>query len=146
MIRIRGISALVAACVLAPAACGGDDRESDDSGGGKNEQVASVSRAAATTLADDTTETSASEADYRQAELDFAKCMRENGADVPDPVFDAGVEHGIDWPDPIFDPAGGPARVDVGPEVNADDPAFLSAHEACTAETAGLVDGGGVQP
>jgi hypothetical protein len=59
-------AALLAACALAVAACGGED----PAGG-------------ASPSAD-------RESEARDAMLNYARCMREHGVDVPDPTFDGG--------------------------------------------------------
>jgi hypothetical protein len=59
------VAALLAAGALAVAACGGDD-----AGG-------------ATSAAD-------RQREAREAALDYARCMRENGVDMPDPTFEGG--------------------------------------------------------
>ena len=48
----------------------------------------------------------------KQQMVDFARCMRE---------------HGVDMPDPDFDGSDG----DMGVEINPNDPKFEAAHEAC---------------
>jgi len=56
-------------------------------------------------------------AKMQDAFLDYAKCMRENGIDMPDPDFSGG---------------GGAFRMGVGGDgMNPDDPAFKKADEAC---------------
>ena len=56
-------------------------------------------------------------AEMQDAFLEYAKCMRENGIDMPDPDFSEG---------------GGAFRMGVGGDgMNPDDPAFKKADEAC---------------
>lgn len=56
-------------------------------------------------------------AKMQDAFLEYAKCMRENGIDMPDPDFSEG---------------GGAFRMGVGGDgMNPDDPAFKKADEAC---------------
>lgn len=92
--RIRqwlAIAPVVCALALFGTACGGDD-------GGALEQVASLGDDSGTTdeTGDDNDSPDAeplSEEERQQAHLDFAKCMREHGIDMPDPEFreDGGV-------------------------------------------------------
>jgi hypothetical protein len=72
-----GLGAVVLAGVGTLAACGG--------GGSDGAQVASLGGASGAT----TTTVAETEADTQQALLDFAKCMREHGIDMPDPQFSA---------------------------------------------------------
>jgi hypothetical protein len=60
------VAALLAAGVLAVAACGGDD------------------------TADGNTSAADREQDERDAALNYARCMREHGVDMPDPTFENG--------------------------------------------------------
>ena len=94
------------ALTLAVAACGG---------GGKSNGVASLSGADKPTA---TTNASGSQ-DERQAALNFARCMRQHGIDMPDPKFDA--NGGITQEGP---PKGSGGK---GP----DDPTFKAAQQAC---------------
>jgi hypothetical protein len=65
---IRVLAAgLLAACALAVAACGGENAASGD----------------ANSAAD-------RESDARDAQLKYARCMRDHGVEVPDPTFDRG--------------------------------------------------------
>jgi hypothetical protein len=67
----RGLGTLAALlAILALAACGGGSGEEEGGGG-------------------------ISEADVQDAALDFARCMREHGVDVPDPQPGAGGVRGI---------------------------------------------------
>ena len=104
---VRAVSGLVVAAALGVglAGCGGD---SDGA-----EQVASLDGAAGGGDSADTTAASLSEADQRQALLDFAECMRE---------------HGVDMPDPSFDGQGG--VIQVG-EMGGDPDVFAEAQAAC---------------
>ena len=61
---IRALAALLAACALAVAACGGED----PAGG-------------ASPSAD-------RESEAREAQLNYARCMRDHGIDMPDPTFE----------------------------------------------------------
>jgi hypothetical protein len=70
----------IAAVALALAGCGGDDAAT----GGAVASVADGSTAAAGDTAS-TTDTSDSAASREDSMLAFARCMRENGVDVPDP-------------------------------------------------------------
>ncbi len=72
---------LLIACAALFAACGGSNSASST-----ETAVASLdSPASTTTVAGE----SGPSTDQRQAFLDFAKCMRDNGVDFPDPTFDA---------------------------------------------------------
>jgi hypothetical protein len=75
--RFTWLGAVGVAAITLLAACGG--------GSSPSAQVASLggSNSDATT----TTTAASSEADVQQAMLDFAKCMREHGIDMPDPTF-----------------------------------------------------------
>jgi hypothetical protein len=55
-----------------------------------------------------------SQAEFREAALDYAKCMRENGVDVPDPQFE-----------------GDGGMLMRGPRSGADGPAVRQAEEEC---------------
>jgi hypothetical protein len=89
------------ALTLAVAACGG---------GGKSNGVASLSGANKPTA---TTSASGS-SDPRQAMLNFARCMRQHGINMPDPKPGGGIEI-----------KGGPGGV------NPDSPTFKAAQQAC---------------
>src|SRR5215207_9265459 len=78
-----GIGAVVLAGVTVVAACGGGDPS--------DAQVASLGGASGVT----STTAAQTEADTQQAMLDFAKCMREQGIDMPDPEFDESGKGGI---------------------------------------------------
>jgi hypothetical protein len=69
-------AALLAACALAVAACGGED----PAGGGNS-------------AAD-------RESEAREAQLKYARCMRDHGIDMPDPTFDADGRSLQTGPDP----------------------------------------------
>ncbi|HKA03819.1 MAG TPA: hypothetical protein VKD67_05800, partial [Acidimicrobiales bacterium] len=77
--QLTWLGALGVAAITVLGACGG--------GSSPSAQVASLAGGQNGTS---TTTTSAppSEADTQQAMLDFAKCMREHGIDMPDPTFD----------------------------------------------------------
>jgi hypothetical protein len=79
MTRIRTGPAfgLLLALALAVAACGGG-------GGGKGDGVASLGGAGSATST-----TAAGGGDDRQKALNWARCMRQHGIDLPDPRFDA---------------------------------------------------------
>ena len=68
------------------------------------------------------------EVDRQQAMLDFAKCMREHGIDIPDPQFGDGGRVTIGL-------GGGPGGEDGpstdGPAFDPDDAKFQEAQEAC---------------
>lgn len=75
---IAALAVLLSALLLLLAACGGSEgpgvAEASGSGSGGGETTA--------------TTTAASEEDAEQAQLDFARCMREQGVDFPDPQPD----------------------------------------------------------
>src|SRR5262245_22267271 len=77
LVRAVAVGALAAALGLALAACGG----SGDSNG-----VASLSSTGQTTTSSSSGSGGASPRERREAELKFARCMREHGVDIPDPV------------------------------------------------------------
>ena len=94
----------VLALTLMVAACGG--------GGGKANGVASLSGSKQPTA----THAGGSH-DERQAALDFARCMRQHGIDLPDPQFNGnGISQGFTA-----------RRGSKGP----DDPKFKAAQQAC---------------
>jgi hypothetical protein len=80
MTRIRSGLAfgLLRALALAVAACGGG-------GGGKGDGVASLGGAGSAT----STTTAAGGGDDRQKALNWARCLRRHGINLPDPRFDA---------------------------------------------------------
>jgi hypothetical protein len=97
MTRMR--MGLLLGLLLALAACSG--------GGGKPGGVASLGDGKATS----TTSAGGSQ-DERQADLAFARCMRQHGINIPDPKPDG--------------------RVDMrGSGVDRDDPKFKAAERAC---------------
>jgi hypothetical protein len=63
--------------------------------------------------------------EFKQNALEFARCMRENGVDMPDPQFQDG----------------GGVRIG-GPGINPEDPDFQKAQEEC----GDLMGGAGRQP
>jgi hypothetical protein len=74
--HIRGYAGAALAALALPlalVACGGD--------GGADAQVASIAR----TTTEETERASQASEDPEEAMLAFARCMREQGADVPDP-------------------------------------------------------------
>jgi hypothetical protein len=58
------------------------------------------------------------ESENRKAMLDFARCMRENGIDMPDPTFDEN----------------GGAQMRIGKGLNPESAKFQKAQEACRDE------------
>ena len=73
----------------------------------------------------------------KDAMLGFAQCMRDNGIDMPDPVFEGGGMVRI---------GGGPASAGDGGEGPAFDPRskdFQAASETCRTEFGELMPGGG---
>jgi hypothetical protein len=76
-IRRRHLAVLGLGLALALAACGGSP---------DGDRVASLSGGGATGTTNGTAKTTAE--DPQQAALDFARCMREHGIDMPDPQVD----------------------------------------------------------
>jgi hypothetical protein len=90
----RRLSCLVAALALAGAiaGCGGGDDEPDDAVASLDEE------AAADDGSDDDGGGGASnidDAEFEDAMLEYAQCMRDNGIDMPDPEFDGDGGGGI---------------------------------------------------
>jgi hypothetical protein len=101
-IRMGLLPGLLLALALAVAGCGG--------GGGKTEGVASLG-------GDKTTPTTSpgGGSDPKQAALNWARCMRQHGINMPDPKIDANE-----------------GFAGLLPEgVNPDDPKFKAAQQAC---------------
>ena len=69
--------------------------------------------------------------------LEYAVCMRDNGYDMPDPNFDFTPGQG-----------GGGGGTFTGPfgEIDPDDPAFVTAQQACEELLAGIGRGPGGRP
>ena len=86
-------------------------------GSGGEAKVASVGGAGGATTTT-TAAGDASKADVQEAMLDFAKCMREHGVDMPDPQFSD-------------DGAGGGFTVQEGPAGEADRAEMDEARKAC---------------
>ena len=116
------VPAVLALAVLA-AACGG-------SSGAEGEGVASAGSSPSGRKAGD------SSADPQQAALEFARCMRDNGIDMPDPqVGESGM-------------------VMIGPGPGGDEPSaeqrppagFEEAHKACAHLLKDMVQDGGAKP
>ena len=110
-------SHLLAAGLATGAACGG-------SGSGSNDGVASIKTASdKSSDADDVpTRTTRSKKNPEDAMLEFARCMREHGVDMPDPDTSGG-------PGVVTFKAGGSAS--AGTKIDADMRQFQEAHEAC---------------
>jgi hypothetical protein len=101
--RLAGLAGAVLALTLTMAACGG---------GGKANGVASLSGANKPT-----TTTAGSSHDDRQKALEFARCMRQHGINMPDPKFNGnGISQEFSA-----------RRGGKGP----DDPKFKAAQQAC---------------
>lgn len=119
--RMLLLPAAMTALALLAAACGGSsgDRTTDvaSAGGGKGASTNEKEKA-----------------DPQQAGLDFARCMREHGVDVPDPkASDGGFV--------VVGPGPGSEAVDLGDEPPA---GFEEANEACRHFLEDLIqDGGG---
>jgi hypothetical protein len=112
------VPATLALCLLA-SACGG-------SSGASSDGVASAGGAATKTGADDDKKT-----DPEKAGLDFARCMREHGVDMPDPKADAG---GM-----VMIGPGGDPNVARSSEP---EPGFAEANKACEHHLGGLIGEG----
>lgn len=123
------LAALALALVLAASACGGS--------AGAGEQVASATGARSGSTGDKKA-AGGKQADAEQAGLDFARCMREHGVDVPDPQTGPG-EGGFIVVGPVeASSAGGSAAAGQGlPED------FKAADEACRHFLDDLVQEGG---
>jgi hypothetical protein len=78
--HLSWLGAVGVAAITLLAACGG--------GSSPSAQVASLGGGNSDATTTTTAAGSSSEADVQQAMLDFAKCMREHGIDMPDPTFD----------------------------------------------------------
>jgi hypothetical protein len=100
----------IAALVLGLGACSQDDTSSPE--------VASLEEESSGSTAPDSSDGSAAAdpGDPQEAALDFAKCMREHGIDMPDPQFDSG---------------GGRGAVTIGVAGDPDDTDFQAAQEEC---------------
>jgi hypothetical protein len=103
--KLAGAGAVLVA-VLAVAACGGESGSPEVAslGGGSTQ--------------DETTTTGASSDDPQEVVLEYTKCMRAEGIDLPDPDFSNGPRSGF--------------RIQLGPGgVDPDDPKFRAARETC---------------
>ena len=120
--RMFLVPAVLALCLVA-VACGGS---SGDGGSG----VASAGEGKATNTGDK----GKKKTDPQQAGLDFARCMRERGVDVPDPKGGDGFV--------MVGPAPGQAAGDLGGAPPAD---FEEAEKACRHHLEGLIPEGGGQ-
>ena len=101
-IRIALLPGLLLTLALAVAACGG--------GAGKSDGVASLGGAGSAT----STTTANGSQDEQQAALNWARCMRQQGINLPDPQITAEV---IEQPS--------------APGVRKDDPRAIAAEQAC---------------
>jgi hypothetical protein len=109
---------LLAAGLATGAACGG-------SGSGSNNGVASIKTASDKSSDSETDGKDKDTNDKKNPEdamLEFARCMRENGVDMPDPDTSGG-------PGVVTFRAGGAAS--AGTKIDADGGTFQKAHEAC---------------
>jgi hypothetical protein len=88
--RMGLVPGLLLVLALAAAACGG--------GGGKGDGVASLGG-----NDEATSTTSPGGDDSTQADLAYARCMRQYGINIPDPKPDGGIDmRGIEPDDPRF--------------------------------------------
>ncbi|MBB4688025.1 hypothetical protein [Amycolatopsis jiangsuensis] len=78
--RKSAVAALAGMAALVLSACG--------SGGDEGDKVASISSPPSSSAAGDTGGSGGTDADREQAMLKYAKCMRDNGIDMPDPKGD----------------------------------------------------------
>ena len=117
--------AALALCVLT-AACGG-------SSGDETAGVATAGDGKAKSAAD--ADKGKQKVDPQQAGLDFARCMREHGTDVPDPKPGEGGFV-------MIGPAPGSAAADLG---GAPPPGFAEAEKACRHHLEGLIQDGAGQ-
>jgi hypothetical protein len=104
------MAAVAAALILGASACGGSSHA----------KVASISDGGSSNAS--SSSSSDEKKDIRDAMLDFARCMREHGVDMPDPTF---TEDGS---------GGGAVGVLTGKGANAPDPdsaTFKAAQAAC---------------
>jgi hypothetical protein len=110
--RTTTLAALLAALLvgLALVASGCGSSSSSDDG------VAALDEPAEEATSEDGRGENATEADRQEAALEWARCMREHGIDVPDPEFENG---------------GVAIRVGGGPGFNPDSEKFREAQEAC---------------
>ena len=106
---------LLAAGLAAGAACGG-------SGSGANDGVASI-KTANDKKTDSDDKDSNDKKNPEDAMLDFARCMREHGIDMPDPDTSGG------GPGVVTFSAG--AAASSGTKIDAEAGKFTEAHEAC---------------
>jgi hypothetical protein len=108
---------LLAAGLAAGAACGG-------SGSGSNDGVASIKTADdKKTGTDSDDKDTDNEKNPEDAMLDFARCMREHGVDMPDPDTSGGGPGVV-----TFEAR---ASASAGTQLDADTSKFQEAHEAC---------------
>ena len=107
-ITTGGVVALLA---IVLAACGGG-------GSSQASGVASLSGKSSSSKATSGSGKTTSQADFRKQLLTYAACMRQNGADFPDPQFDVNGR-------PQFD------RNGQGFHARRDDPTFQKARKAC---------------
>jgi hypothetical protein len=120
--RATVLAAAVLVLVAGPllAACGGDDGSdnavasldgaaaaSDDGGGGDDDGGGTGGRG-----------DEADQAEFQDAMLEYAQCMRDHGVDMPDPTFDDDGNVAIQGKGP-------------GSRGGADEDAFMAADEAC---------------
>ena len=98
---------LIVGAGIAAAGCGGGDAE--------GAQVASLGGSSTGTTS--TTTTGATSDDPQEIVLEYTKCMRKEGIDLPDPDFSNGPRGGF--------------RLALGSNTDRDDPKFQAAEEKC---------------
>ena len=109
---MAGLVVAAALVAIVAAGCGG--------GSGSDSQVASLGpSAAASTTADPGGATTSASGNPRDTVLEFTKCMRANGVDIPDPNFSQGGNFSI-----------GPGR-GSGANIDPGDPKFRAAMDKC---------------
>jgi hypothetical protein len=127
--RLRTLAAIacVAAASVTFAACGATDdgaadeatSEADDGGEVASLGTQAPDGATAQSSDDDDGDDAPTEAEMQQAALDYAKCMREHGVDMPDPQFNS-------------DGGGGGVAIQLGgPGAEIDPDEMQAADEAC---------------
>src|SRR6266536_123356 len=115
-----------ASCTIAAT---GEARHAHAAGAGADDKTGGVASLSGSGQPTATTNAGGS-TDPKQAALEFAKCMRQHGIDMPDPKFDANGRMSIT--------VNGKAGASGGP----DDPKFKAAQQACEHYLPGAGKGG----